>query len=231
VTLNPDEEFKRRVLISYYEDIINRDIVYRFKIKKIDQLKALTRFYLTNISSSISFNRTSKFIKLPVETIRRFSSYIEMTYLIFFIKRFSFSIKVQENSPRKVYSIDTGLSNSVGFKFSEDKGRIAENLVALKLKILQSQDSLMEIYYWKNHYGNKEVDFVIKYGLEVKQLIQVCWDISNTKTKEREVKGLVKAMEEFNLTKGLIITEDEEGEEVIGKIRIKIIPLWKWLIQ
>ncbi len=229
VTLGKTEEFKKRILVSYYEDIINRDIVQRFKIKKIDKLKSLVRFYLTNISSYVSFNRISKFIQLPVETIRRFSSYIETSDLIFFIKRFSFSVKEQENSPRKIYSIDIGLSNAVGFKFSDNYGRLAENIVALKLKEIQSQNPLTEIYYWKNQYGDKETDFLIKEGLDVTQAIQVCWDVTNRETKDRELKGLLKSMEEFRLKKGLIITEDFEGKEKIRGVEIIYKSLWKWL--
>lgn len=140
-------------------------------------------------------------------------------------------MKEQENSPRKVYSIDIGLSNCVGFKFSKDTGKIAENLVVLKLKILQIQNPLMEVYYWKNHYGDKEVDFVIKDEVEVKELIQVCWDLSDEKTKNREIRALLKAMEEFNLTDGLIITEDYEAEQEINGKKVIFVSLWKWLIQ
>jgi len=231
VTLGKNEEFKKRILISYYEDIINRDLVQRFKIKKIDKLKSLVRFYLTNISNYVSFNRIAKFIQLPVETIRRFTFCIEASNLIFFIKRFSYSVKEQENSPRKVYSIDVGLSNAVGFRFSENYGNLAENIVALKLKKIQGYNPLMEIYYWKNQYGDKETDFLIKEGLKVSQAIQVCWDVSNPETKDRELKGLLKSMEEFKLKKGLIITEDFEGKEKIKDKEIIYRSLWKWLLD
>lgn len=231
IVLNSNEEFKRRVLLSYYEDIISRDIVQRFKVKKIEQLKAVVQFYLTNISSHISFNSVSRFVKLPVETVRRFSSYLEISDLVFFLKRFSFSVKEQENSTRKVYSIDVGLSNMVGFKFSKDLGKTAENIVALKLKVLQRLSPLTEIYYWKNHYGDKEVDFVIKEGTKVKNLIQVCWDVSNEKTKKREMNGLLKAMEEFKLAEGVVITEDWESKEEIKDKKIIFVSLWKWLCE
>jgi len=229
IVLNKDEEFRKRVLVSYYEDIVNRDIVQRFSIKKIQQLKTLLQFYLTNISASISFNSIAKFIELPVETIRRFSGYIETSNLIFFVKRFSFSIKEQENSSRKVYSIDQGLSNAVGFRFSKDSGKIAENIVAIELRRIQKITPLVEIYYWKNHYGDREVDFVVKEGSKVKDLIQVCWDISEEKTKKREIQGLLKAMDELQLQSGLIITQDDEAEEVINGKKVIFTPLWKWL--
>lgn len=231
VVLNSSEEFKKRVLISYYEDIINRDIVQRFKVKKIPQLKSLVQFYLTNISSYVTFNSVSKFIKLPVETIRRFSTYIEVSDLAFFVKRFSFSVKEQENSARKVYSMDHGLSNAVGFRFSNNWGRLAENIVALKLRETKMLSPLVEIFYWKNHHGDKEVDFVVKDGLKIKSLIQVCWDVGAEKTKIREVSSLLNAMEEFKLKKAMIITEDYETEEVIKGKRIIFRPIWKWLCE
>jgi len=231
VVLNQNQEFKRRVLLSYYEDIINRDITQRFRVKKIDRLKTLSHFYLTNISSSISFNKISKFIELPVETIRRFSSYLEISKLLFFLRRFSFSVKEQENSPRKVYAVDIGLSNSIGFKFSENYGKLAENIVALHLKEIQTQNPCLETYYWKNHYGNKEVDFLLKEGTKIKKLIQVCWDVTNEETRERELKGLLESMKEFHLEEGLIITGDFEETEKIKEKKIIYKPLWKWLLS
>ena len=226
VVLNENPEFKIRVCQSYYNDIVNRDIIQRFKIKKIEQLRALARFYLTNVSSLISFHKTKQFIKLPVETIRRFSSYLESSNLLFFVKRFSFSVKEQENSPRKVYSIDTGVSNSIGFRFTENLGKLLENIVALELRRKQIENPLLEIYYWKDSTG-KEVDFLIKDGLKVTELIQVCLDITNPETKEREMKSLRKALKILNLKKSLVITEDYEGEEE----QIRFVPLWKWLLK
>jgi predicted AAA+ superfamily ATPase len=118
--------------------------------------------------------------------------------------------------------VDTGLRNVVSFKFSEDIGRAIENLVFIELKRRSSQT---EIYYWKNR---GEVDFVIKRGQKVEELIQVCYSI-NEETEKREVSALVEAMDEFGLVEGLIITDDIEREEEIGGRRIVFMPLWKWL--
>lgn len=229
INLNKDREFRMRTLRSYYEDIINRDVAQRFKVKKADKLKTLARFYLTNISCLISFNRTSKFLHLPTETVRRFSYYLETSKLVFFINRFSFSSKEQENSPRKVYSIDVGLSNAVGLRFSENFGKLAENIVAVELKRRQEERAgkNLEIYYWKDNY---EVDFVVKENLKVRDAIQVCWDVSNPETRERETRALLKAMKKFKLKEGLVLTEDFEGEENLKERVIKFMPLWRWLI-
>jgi len=232
IVLNKDTELRRKILISYYEDIISRDIIQRFQIKKPDYLKTLAHYLLINISSDISFSRISKFIKLPVETIRRYSSYIEASYLIFFLKRFSFSLKEQENSPRKVYSIDTGLSNTIGFKFSHNYGKLIENIVALELKRRKAMDSpFLEFYYWKNHHGNKQVDFIIKEKEQVTNAIQVCWDMEDPRTKDREINSLLAGMKELNLQQGIIITEDFESIEKISNKQIICKPLWKWLLN
>jgi predicted AAA+ superfamily ATPase len=229
IVLNKDPAYRARTSRSYYEDIISRDVVQRFKIRKPEGLKALARFYLTNISSPISFNRISRFLNLPTETIRRFSYSLETANLIFFTKRFSWSVKEQENSPRKVYSVDVGISNAIGFRFRENLGKVAENLVAVELRRKMAQNPSTEVFYWKD-IGQREVDFVVKEGLRVKQLIQVCWDPTDEATRKRELKGLARAMEGFKLREGLVLTEDFEGEEKINGRRVRFVPLWKWLI-
>ncbi|MBU4373232.1 MAG: ATP-binding protein [Euryarchaeota archaeon] len=220
---------KKRILLGYFDTIITKDTINRFNIREREKIKTLSKFYLTNISSPVSFNKVSSFLGIPLTTVERFSDYIQTACLVFFIKRFSFSMKEQEKAQRKVYSIDTGLSNAVGFRFTKNTGKLMENIVATELKIRQSFDPGIEIYYWRDQSG-REVDFVVKDGLKVRQLIQVCWDLSDMGTKEREVKGLVKAMEEFNLGTGLMITEDFEGDEKIKNKDIIYKPLWKWLL-
>ncbi len=117
------------------------------------------------------------------------------------------------------------MRNAVSFKFSADIGRAIENLVFIELK-RRSSDSA-EIYYWKN---KGEVDFVIKEGLRVKELIQVCYSM-NEKTEEREVRSLIKAMDEFKLKEGLVITEDLDKEVEVDNKKIVYKPLWKWLLR
>ena len=161
---------------------------------------------------------------IPVKTVERYSKYIESSRMILFVKRFSFSVKEQENSPRKVYSIDTGLSNTVGFRFLENYGRIIENLVAVEL-LRRGK----EIFYYKSQ-DQKEVDFVVKEGLKVKELIQVCYDL-DVNTKEREVKALVKASKELGCNSLLVITWDHEAKEEFKEKKIEFRPLWKWLLN
>ena len=87
-----------------------------------------------------------------------------------------------------------------------------------------------EIYYWKSP-QQEEVDFIIRRGIKIKQLIQVCYTIDDYDTKKREVKALLKASKELKCKNLLVITEDKEGEEKIDNKKIKYIPLWKYLCQ
>jgi hypothetical protein len=219
---------RKEILLGYFEDILNKDIMKRFKIRKGEHLMSLTRFYLSNISSLTSFSSLEKFLNISADTIERFSGYLRDAYILYFLKRFSFKVKEQEKSPRKVYAIDTGLANTIGFRFSENLGRLAENLVFLELERRRCADPNLELYYWKDVL-HREVDFVVKEGFEPKELIQVCWDINSPKTRKRKVLALLKAMEELKIKKGLIITEEYEKEEVFGEKIITYTPLWRWL--
>ncbi len=220
---------KQRILLSYFETLIVKDVIERFNIREREKIRTIAKFYLTNISSPISFNKISGFLNIPLTTVERFSDHLETANVVFFLKKFSFSFKEQEKAQRKIYSADVGMSNAIGFRFSENLGKIMENIVAVELKKRQSFNPQIEIYYWKD-YQQREVDFVVKEGLDVVQLIQVCHDVTNLETKEREVRSLVRAMKEFKLTEGLIITDDFESEEEMKGFKIEYVPMWKWLL-
>ncbi|MEW5937749.1 MAG: ATP-binding protein, partial [Candidatus Thermoplasmatota archaeon] len=169
IVLSSDEDFKLRAVKGYYDDILIKDVVARFGVQKLDKMRSLAKYYLTNACSPITFNRASRFTGESVETIRRYTEHLCSSRCIFFLTRHSFSVKEQENSPRIVYSIDPYLSSAVGFRFSENRGKILENVIAIELLRRQSMDETMEVYYWKDRTG-QEVDLVIKRGLKVGEL-------------------------------------------------------------
>ncbi len=220
---------KKDLLQKYFDDILYKDIIDRHKIRDTNTVKRIAHFLLTNVAKEYTYNSIRKIFGVSLDLIRQYIAYIEASYLIFSVSMFSHSLKEQSVNPRKVYCVDNGLRNVVGFKFSEDYGRLYENVVFVELK-KRLGESLSEIYYWKDKQG-KEVDFLVKEGMRTKALIQVCFDVENPKTKEREVTGLLSAMKNFKLNRGLMITEAFEGEEKFGKKTIQYIPLWMWLIQ
>ena len=223
------EENKVEILKGYYRAILYRDIIERYNIKNLRLFEDFLKVVTQNASSLFSYGKTYNLLKsmglrLSKSTIIEYMEYIKSAFFAFEVPIFSYSIKDQLQYPRKIYLIDTGIRNAVVFRFSEDIGKMAENIVFLALKRKGK-----EIYYWKDSEGH-EVDFVIKEGLKVTQLVQVCWEMDKSKTKSRELKAILKSMEEFNLEKGLVITRDYSGEEKIKNKRIEFIPLWQWLL-
>ncbi len=216
------EQDKKEVLNAYFRDIMIKDVVMRHRIREVEKLEELAKYYLTNTASLQSFNNIRKVIGTSLDTVERFSGYFSEAYLVFFVSKFSFSKKEQIQNPKKAYCIDTGLRNAVGFVFSDDSGRLMENVVFLELKRRKK-----EIFYWK---GKGEVDFVAKDGLRKLALIQVCYDVENESTKKREVGALMEAMKELKLKEGLVITAEYEHEEKVGGKKIIYRPLWKWLL-
>lgn len=225
-----EEGIRKKIVSDYVESTISKDVAERHKIRERAKLDALARYYLSNISTLISFNMLKNHINVPLRTVERFSYYLEEAYLIHFLKRFSFKVKEQERSPRKVYSADTGLSNALGFRFSRDYGKVMENVVFIELMKANANNPNFEVYYWQDVLG-KEVDFVIKYGPKICWLIQVCYDASDPTVKKREISNLVKASVELNCEKLAVITNDYDGEEEHTGKRIRFISLWKWLLN
>lgn len=214
------------LLKRVYEDILYRDIVARHEIKEIKALRELGFYFLSNLATLFSYNNLKKVLHLgSVNTVRSFTHYLEDSYLILTLSRFCYSLKQQFVSQRKIYAIDNGLAEAVGFRFSANKGKFLENLVFLELKRRYS-----EFYYYKTA-GDCEVDFLIRNKNKNMMLIQVAENISNSKTREREVKALIEAMIELKLNESFLLTYDEE-EKIVEKNKIiNVRPIYKWLLE
>ncbi|NJO91125.1 MAG: ATP-binding protein [Chloroflexia bacterium] len=206
-----------------YENVLYRDIVARYNIRNETPLKELLHFLVSNISKPHSYNSLKKVIGVAnSETVKEYISYFENSYLVFTINKFDYSVRKQLANPKKIYFIDNALANSVSFGFSENKGRQLENLVFIEIR-----RKYREIFY---HSDKHECDFLVFDNGKAIQAIQVSWSIENEKTYEREVNGLIEAMETHYLKEGLILTYDDEKEINIDNKTIKVVPVWKWLL-
>lgn len=132
-------------------------------------------------------------------------------------------MKDQLQYPRKVYFIDNGFLKYLSL--NPDKSRSLENLAAVELKRRG-----YDLYYWQNPRG-EEVDFVVIENEKVKELIQVSYDISLADTRERETRALKKGMKHFGLTKGIILTANQEETIKEKDFEIDVVPLNKWLLD
>ncbi|MEM2935214.1 MAG: DUF4143 domain-containing protein, partial [Candidatus Thermoplasmatota archaeon] len=166
-----------------------------------------------------------------VHTIKDYSIYLSNAYLIFLIERYSPKLKERFIAPKKVYCLDNGIINTMGFKLSENFGGLIENLVAIELLRRKSYwFKNWEIYYWKDSQQN-EVDFVIKEGIKVKNLVQITYASGRDEVERREINSLIKASQQLNCKDLKIITWDYEDKLKIGNRVIDFLPLWKWIMQ
>jgi len=216
---NKDKEYIK----TLYENILYRDIIARYLIKKQKIIKELASILSTNISSLFTYNSLKNDLGLSNSiTVKEYISYLNNSYLFFELQKFDFSIRKQLNSPKKIYLVDPVFSQISSFNFSRNKGRLLENLVFIELKRRNK-----EIYY---HSNKNECDFVIKNGRNAYEAIQVCY-ILNKDSQEREINGLLEAINKFKLKKGLILTYEQEDEIKIKNKNIKIMSVWKWLLK
>ncbi len=211
-----------KALTQVINDIIQKDIPVRYKVRKAQELKSVLRFAIANASNLITYASVAgNFgIRSPV-TIEKYLGYAEDAYLIFEVKRFESKLRKLDKNPKKLYCIDNGILVKNTPAILENKGAILENIVAINLKRLGK-----EFYYYKNALGS-ETDFIIPSDREA---IQVCYELSSA-NKEREVKGLIAAMQELRVKEGTILTLDQEDELDVDGFKISVMPAWKWLIK
>ena len=216
---------KAVLLEGYFRDILFKDVQRRFKIREGAKLENLAKYYLTNISTIQPFNKVKNIVSLSLDSVERFSRYFSLAGLFFFVPKFSYSEKEQILNPRKIYAVDVGLRNIVSFRFSKDSGKLIENIVLVELKRRG-----FEVFYWRS-LKQKEVDFVVKKKLAIKQLIQVCFDVDSEIVKKRETSSLLEACYHLKCSNLLVITNDYDAQEKIEDKTIKFISLWKWLLS
>ena len=208
---------------QYFEDILNKDIIKRYNIKKVKELKDLILYLFSNVSKTYSYSTLKQVSSIKsLSMINNYIEYLKNVFVASTINKFDYSIKKQKVSSSKFYVLDNSFLKTVAFNFSENAGKRLENLVFIELVRRGN-----EIYY---HAKKNECDFIIKEGLKITKAIQVCLILDNAVTKKREVDGLIEAMKEYKLKEGLILTLDKEEGLVVEDKKITIKPVWKWLL-
>ena len=222
-------------LRELYQKIVDRDIVSRYRVTHQKTLKEIARSVISSPGRVISLGKIRRQFGLGSDhTVKNYLSYLEEAYLVLFLAKFSFKPGEIERSEKKAYGIDTGMITTLSLQAGNDSGRLYENIVALELLRRRAWHTDRELYYWKTA-EQEEIDFVLREGKKVVQLIQVCYDLRDETTRSREIRALLKASKALRCKNLIIITAEEEQEQkamwfgLQGKV--KIIPLWKWLLE
>ncbi|RMF89219.1 MAG: ATP-binding protein, partial [Methanobacteriota archaeon] len=215
VVLNPRKEYVERFLKEYLDLVMYRDVIERYKIKNLHVIRLMVNSLLASYSKEFSIHRFYRTLKsqnvvVSKKTLYNYFAYFEDALLIFPLRKHSHSRKSSYASMPKIYLVDASLALG---RDSDERGRKIENLVALELIRRRSYlEPLTEICYYKSPSG-REVDFVITDRSGVRQLIQVCHDIEDVRTKERELEGLITASRKLECRDLLVITWDYEALE------------------
>jgi len=228
VVLTDDKTDKIQILNSYFRDIIGLDVA-EMSGNSITTVELFGKYVIESpyFSASKSLNFFKRLgHKIGKESLLDLEKYSQEGYLFFFVSIFSHTIKDRSQYPRKAYLGDMGFMYSMSGRI--DYGRLFENAVYLELK--RDMPQHYDINYWKSTEGF-EVDFVIREGLAIKEIIQVTYELNSETTKDREVRGLVALARESGLDHGLIITKDFDNVEIVDGIKVNFMPLWKWLLK
>jgi len=214
-TENPD------ILANVLKDILYRDISVRYGVRNHHAIEYLAIQLLSNVGKPVSANSLKKLVNVgAASTILEYMHFFEQTYLFFFLKKFSYSYKKQIQNPRKVYAIDTGLIRINSISFSEDSGRLLENMVFLSLRRKTN-----ELFYYSE---DSECDFVVCKSGKPVRLIQVCYKLNQDNLK-RELDGLLGAMRSFNIKHGEIVTMDQDDKFQVEGLIINAIPFHEFI--
>jgi uncharacterized protein len=220
VVLTEAEKDRMQILKDYYTAVIEKDIIQRYEVRDIKKLKEFCLNLYANVAAHFSGYQAEKRQKISQPTANKFLEYASEVFLVQTTNYFSYSFAEQKSNPYKVYAIDPGLYNAVSFRFSENRGRLFENVVYLALRSKGN-----EIFYWK---GKGEVDFLIRKGASIDQLINVCWGL-NVNNEKRELSGLREAMDRFDVANAGIITAGHEDRIEFEGREIAIRNFFNWL--
>ncbi len=209
----------RAVLQELFKDILTRDIAVRHGIRDERALQELAQYLLTNAGKEYTLNKLTKtFGMKSVTTASAYVSYLQDSYLLFSVPRFSYSLKRQMINPKKAYCIDTALARANTISFTEDRGRMLENAVFLHLR-----RRYKDLYYFKE---KGECDFIVRTAGKALQAIQVCHELTEENVK-RETDGLREAMKTLRITDGFVVTLGQE-DNLDG---IPVVPAWRWFSE
>jgi predicted AAA+ superfamily ATPase len=210
-----DREYKRELILNYYETIILKDCVANHRIREVKQFKELTKYLISNGASLYGYSTISKAVGINENSIKNYIYALEDSYLYHELQQFLYSLKGQIRSKKKGYLIDNSFLGNISFRFARNRGKLFENLVYSELSKREG-----EIFVFND--GSFECDFLVKRSNEL-IAIQVCYEL-HSGNQEREIKGLREIEKRFRVHQKVLLTYNQE-EHVEG---VEIVPFWKY---
>lgn len=232
VVLTDNPLQKAKILQGYFDTMLLKDLVEHYGLSNIEVLRYYLKRIMANLTKPTSIRAIhgdikSRGLKVSKDNLYDWAGYACDIFMFLRIPNYSKSLQKVENSQPKYYCIDNGLRDAVLLPQANDDGKKLENTVFLQL--YRQCTPIDKIYYYQ---GKGECDFVVQRGIDIAQLIQVTWDMTDEETRKREINGLIEASNATNCDNLLIITADQQDEIITddGKT-IHVIPAWRWLLN
>jgi predicted AAA+ superfamily ATPase len=220
----------RGYLDVLFDAVLFKDVVKRHKVRFSEQIDSLGSYLINNVSGQYSPKKLANVLGFKSQvTLEKYLGYLAESYLIFPLIRHSTKFGMRLRSPKKTYVVDNGFITAKAVQHSPNTGKLMENLVFTEL-VKKGNQPGRELFYYKTR-NDREIDFVLKNGYQVVELIQVCYDIKNPDVEEREVKALVEAGRELNVTGLTVLTWNEKRFVEKDGMTIHVKPLWEWLLE
>ena len=223
-------QLTRTYLDTLFDSIVWKDVAKRHSVRNVTDLNDLALYLVSNFCNPVSANELTEELGFSsVNTTKKFMDYLHEPYLFYYLPRYNNKLKLMKKAPRKVYVVDNGFVAAKAFSLSDNLGRLLENQVFVEL-LRQGYDTDKTMFYYRSR-NDKEVDFVLRKGTHIEQLVQVCYDMSSPKTEKREVDSLIECAEELNCSNLVIVTNNEERAIERDGYRIDVVPEAKWSVS
>lgn len=214
----------RSYLDTLFDAIILKDIAKRHNVRNITDLNDIAIYLVSNFCNYISANDLTQSLGFSsVNTVKKFMDYLHEPYLFYYLSRYNNKLKIMKKAAKKVYVVDNGFVAAKAFSLSDNLGRLLENQVFVELlRRGYNPDNTMFYYHSRN---DKEVDFVLRKGAFVEQIIQVCYDMSSAKTEKREIDSLIECAGELNCRNLIIVTNNDKRTIEHSGCNIQVVPI------
>ena len=227
----PETAASRALTVNYldtlFDSIIWKDVAQRHKVRNVSDLNALAIYLVSNFCNLVRANNLATELGMSsVATTKKFMDYLHEPYLFFYLPRYNNKLKLMKKASQKVYVVDNGFVVAKAFSLSENLGRLLENQVFIEL-LRRGYNTEQTLFYYRSR-NDKEVDFVLREGTNIKSLIQVCYDMSSPKTAKREENALVECAEELKCSNLIIVTNNDERTIEKDGYKIQVIPISKF---
>ncbi len=229
VVLMKEDSLKIRKVQGYFNTMLFRDLVEHYNLSSPETVRYLLKRMMLNLSKPTSINNIYNDLKSQGRRVDKNKLYDLAQwscdcFMFYSVSRWSPSLIKENIRTPKYYFIDNGMRNAIILPQSDDNGKLLENAVFLNLK--RHGGLFRKITYFAD---KNECDFVIQREESIEMLVQVCWELSDADTLNREINGLRSAVVATKCRNCLIVTFNEDEAIETEDFQITVVPAWKWL--